>query len=197
MPAPPVDLSSLVPGQGALCARIHTRLGAIELELFEDIAPKTVGNFVGLALGAIAFTDPRTGTKVQRPYYDGLTFHRVIPDFMIQGGCPLGTGTGGPGYRFEDECDPRATHDEPGMLSMANAGPATNGSQFFITEIPTSYLNGRHTVFGRVRAGMDVLKKIARVERDARDRPQVPVVMDRVEVFRAEAQQQRAGEAVT
>jgi peptidyl-prolyl cis-trans isomerase B (cyclophilin B) len=116
-------------------AVVHTSKGDIKLRLFADKAPVTVANFVNLA---------------KKGYYDGLTFHRVIPDFMIQGGCPHGTGTGGPGYRFEDECTPELKHDAPGMLSMANAGPGTNGSQFFITHVETPWLDGRHTVFGQV-----------------------------------------------
>ena len=118
-----------------LTATFNTSRGPIHLRLFADKAPVTVANFVNLA---------------QRGYYNGLSFHRVIPDFMIQGGCPKGTGTGGPGYRFEDECRPDARHDKPGVLSMANAGPGTNGSQFFITHVPTSWLDGKHTVFGEV-----------------------------------------------
>jgi peptidyl-prolyl cis-trans isomerase B (cyclophilin B) len=121
-------------------AVIHTNKGNIKLRLFADKAPATVANFVNLA---------------KRGYYDGLTFHRVIPNFMIQGGCPSGTGTGGPGYRFEDECTPELKHDAPGKLSMANAGPGTNGSQFFITHVETSWLDGRHTVFGEVLGAED------------------------------------------
>jgi peptidyl-prolyl cis-trans isomerase B (cyclophilin B) len=121
-------------------AVLKTSKGNIKLQLFADEAPVTVANFVNLA---------------RRGYYDGLTFHRVIPDFMIQGGCPHGTGTGGPGYRFEDECTPALKHDAPGRLSMANAGPGTNGSQFFITHVATPWLDGRHTVFGAVRDGGD------------------------------------------
>lgn len=121
-------------------AVMHTSKGDIKILLFADIAPVTVANFVNLALNG---------------YYDELNFHRVIPDFMIQGGCPNGTGTGGPGYRFEDECSPKARHDRPGILSMANAGPGTNGSQFFITHVETAWLDGRHTVFGRVEDAED------------------------------------------
>jgi peptidyl-prolyl cis-trans isomerase B (cyclophilin B) len=121
-------------------AVVHTSKGDIKLRLFTDKAPVTVANFVNLA---------------KRGYYDGLTFHRVIPNFMVQGGCPQGTGTGGPGYRFEDECTPELTHDAPGKLSMANAGPGTNGSQFFITHVETSWLDGRHTVFGEVLDASD------------------------------------------
>ena len=129
-------------------AVMHTSKGDIKLRLFADKAPITVANFVNLA---------------KRGFYDGLTFHRVIPDFMIQGGCPHGTGTGGPGYRFEDECMTGLSHDAPGKLSMANAGPGTNGSQFFITHVPTPWLDGKHTVFGRVvgEADQDVVNAIA------------------------------------
>jgi len=119
---------------------MHTSKGDIKIELFADIAPVTVANFANLAING---------------YYDKLNFHRVIPDFMIQGGCPNGTGTGGPGYRFEDECSPKARHDRPGILSMANSGPGTNGSQFFITHVETAWLDGRHTVFGRVEDAQD------------------------------------------
>jgi peptidyl-prolyl cis-trans isomerase B (cyclophilin B) len=123
-----------------LIAVFNTDRGPIRLKLFADVAPVTVANFVNL---------------IQRGYYDGLNFHRVIPDFMIQGGCPNGVGNGGPGYRFEDECSPKARHDKPGMLSMANAGPSTNGSQFFITHTATSWLDGKHTVFGEVVSAAD------------------------------------------
>ncbi len=127
---------------------MKTNKGDINLNLFSEQAPITVANFVNL---------------IQRKYYDGLSFHRVIDDFMVQGGCPLGSGTGGPGYQFEDECVPELKHDKPGILSMANAGPGTNGSQFFITHIPTDWLDGKHTVFGEVAsdADMDVVNKIA------------------------------------
>jgi len=121
-------------------AVMHTSKGDIKIQLFADIAPVTVANFVNLAL---------------KGYYNELNFHRVIPDFMIQGGCPNGSGTGGPGYKFEDECSPNARHDRPGILSMANAGPGTNGSQFFITHVETAWLDGRHTVFGRVEDAQD------------------------------------------
>ncbi len=126
---------------------MKTNKGDINLNLFSQQAPVTVASFVNL---------------IQRKYYDGLSFHRVIDDFMVQGGCPLGTGTGGPGYQFEDECCPELKHDKPGILSMANAGPGTNGSQFFITHIPTDWLDGKHTVFGEVvsDADMDVVNKI-------------------------------------
>jgi cyclophilin family peptidyl-prolyl cis-trans isomerase len=147
-------------------ATLHTSEGAIELELYPDAAPKTVENFEKLS---------RDG------FYEGVIFHRVIPDFMIQGGDPTGTGTGGPGYEFEDEFNEhRVTR---GALAMANAGPNTNGSQFFIvTAEEASWLDGKHTVFGRVTAGMDVVDRISEVERDANDRPREPVTIDRVEL---------------
>ncbi|MGZ6142212.1 MAG: peptidylprolyl isomerase, partial [Myxococcales bacterium] len=134
----------------------------ITVKLFEKDAPKTVENFVGLATGKKEWIDPRTGQKSKAPLYDGTSFHRVIPDFMIQGGDPLGTGTGGPGYKFEDEFSSGKKFDKPGLLAMANAGPNTNGSQFFITEVPTPHLNNRHTIFGEVVKGGDLVPQIAR-----------------------------------
>jgi len=165
-------------------AKFVTTMGEITCELFEDKAPNTVGNFVGLAVGAREFLDPNTNEKAKRPFYNGLTFHRVIVDFMIQGGCPLGTGTGGPGYRFEDEFHPELRHDAAGKLSMANSGPNTNGSQFFITTVPTPWLDDKHAIFGQVVEGMDVLKQIESTKTDGSDRPVTPVVMKQVEVFR-------------
>ena len=141
-------------------AVIETSLGTIRIELFPDKAPKTVANFAGLAEGTKEFTDIKTGKKIKKKFYDGLIFHRVIPEFMIQGGCPAGEGTGGPGYKFEDEIDPELKFDKSGRLAMANSGPGTNGSQFFITEVSTPWLNGNHTIFGQVTDGMDVVKKI-------------------------------------
>ena len=129
----------------SLTAVFTTSRGPIRVKLHADQAPLTVANFVNLA---------------QRGFYDGLSFHRVIPDFMIQGGCPRGTGTGNPGYRFEDECRADLRHDKPGVLSMANAGPGTNGSQFFITHVPTPWLDGKHTVFGKVTEGLDVVDAV-------------------------------------
>ncbi len=144
-------------------ATFQTTAGDIVVRLLPEKAPKTVENFLGLAEGTREWTDPRTGSKVKTPLYDGTSFHRVIPQFMIQGGDPLGTGTGGPGYRFADEIGPENRFDRPGLLAMANAGPNTNGSQFFITEVPTPHLNRGHTIFGEVVKGEDLIAKIARM----------------------------------
>jgi len=144
---------------------IKTSLGEIHADLFAEEVPKTVENFL---------------TLTEKGFYNGLTFHRVIPGFMIQTGCPKGDGTGGPGYRFEDEFDPNLRHDKPGILSMANAGPNTNGSQFFITEVATPHLDDRHSVFGQVTQGMDVVKAIAGVPRDNRDRPRETVKLEEI-----------------
>ena len=151
-------------------ATIETNKGTIRLRLEDDKAPKTVANFEKLA---------------KEGFYNGLKFHRVIPDFMIQTGCPQGTGTGGPGYKFGDEFHKELKHDRAGILSMANSGPGTNGSQFFITEGPTPHLDGRHSVFGRVVSGLEVVKKVANVPRGAADRPNEDQVLERVEVFRS------------
>jgi len=155
-PAPEVN----VPGDGRLMARFKTSAGDIEAELHEAQTPKTVRNFVALASGTVEWTKP-DGSRTSDPLYSGLVFHRVIPEFMIQCGCPQGTGTGGPGWQFEDECRPGLRHDGPGVLSMANAGPGTNGSQFFITEVATPWLDGKHTVFGKVTKGVDLIARIA------------------------------------
>lgn len=172
-------MSEMKPGQYAV---FDTTLGEITVELFPDKAPVTVENFTGLAAGTKEFVDPQTREKATRPFYNGLTFHRVIPKFMIQGGCPLGSGTGGPGYRFKDEFTDDLTFDRPGRLAMANAGPGTNGSQFFITVEPTDWLNHRHTIFGQVVAGMDIVEKIVNTPRGANDRPKTPVVMNSVKI---------------
>lgn len=174
-----------------LFVTFKTSLGDIVAELFWEKVPNTVTNFVELAEGKRAFIDPKADPKlsaekrtVKRAYYDGLIFHRVIPKFMIQGGCPQGTGMGGPGYNFADEFDPSLKHEGPGILSMANSGPSTNGSQFFITEKTTAHLDGRHTVFGKVVSGLDIQNKIANVETAARNMPKVPVVMTKVLIGR-------------
>jgi peptidyl-prolyl cis-trans isomerase A (cyclophilin A) len=164
-------------------ARFVTSLGAFTVRLMPQHAPVTVANFVDLAAGRKEWRDPRDGRRKVEALYDGTVFHRVIADFMIQGGDPTGTGTGGPGYRFEDEVPPGAPgFDRPGLLAMANAGPNTNGSQFFVTVVPTPWLTGRHTIFGEVIAGMDVVNEISRVRTDARDKPVEDVVVQRVEI---------------
>ncbi len=163
-------------------ATLHTTKGDIVIELFDDEAPDTVANFVGLAGGTKEYRDPTTGETRTGKFYDGLGFHRVIGGFMIQGGCPLGTGTGGPGYRFADEFHPELSFNRPYLLAMANAGPGTNGSQFFITVAPTPHLNRRHTIFGEVKdpASQAVVDAIAATETDHRDRPTTPVVINSV-----------------
>jgi peptidyl-prolyl cis-trans isomerase A (cyclophilin A) len=167
-----------------LYATITTSMGVIVCKLFEKEAPLTVANFVGLARGTKEWTDPKTGQKVKRPLYNGTIFHRVIPDFMIQGGDPLGTGMGDPGYKFKDEFNPSLKFDKPGRLAMANAGPNTNGSQFFITVVPTPHLNNHHTIFGDVVEGMDVVNKIVAVPRDSNDKPRTPVVIRSIRIQR-------------
>jgi cyclophilin family peptidyl-prolyl cis-trans isomerase len=154
--------------EGTVKVKIETTMGEIQADLYASEAPKTVENFTTLA---------------KKGFYDGIVFHRVIPGFMVQTGDPTGTGRGGPGYQFEDEFSPKLKHDKPGVLSMANAGPNTNGSQFFITEAPTPHLDGRHSVFGQVTQGQDVVKKIASAERDASDRPRQEIKMTKVTVL--------------
>lgn len=151
-------------------ASMTTSMGVVEIDLYADKAPKTVNNFVTLACDG---------------FYDGLTFHRVIPDFMIQGGDPQGTGSGGPGYQFEDEIDPSVTFDKVGLLAMANSGPNTNGSQFFITVAETPWLNQKHTIFGEVTAGYDVVEAISKVDKGAGDKPNTPVTIDKIEITTA------------
>jgi peptidyl-prolyl cis-trans isomerase A (cyclophilin A) len=170
--------------KGLLYATLKTTMGDIVIQLFEDKAPKTVTNFVDLATGAKEWTDPKTREKVKRPLYNSTIFHRVIPGFMVQAGDPLGNGTGGPGYRFEDEFSAELKHSKAGVVSMANAGPNTNGSQFFITHKATPWLDGRHSVFGEVVKGQNVVDAIANVPRDARDRPTKDVVLQEVIISR-------------
>ena len=165
-------------------AIFETSQGNIVIKLLEKEAPKTVENFVGLAEGTREFTNEKTGKKEKRPFYDGLVFHRVIPDFMIQGGCPLGSGMGGPGYKFADEFHPSLKHSKPGKLSMANSGPNTNGSQFFITVAPTPWLDTKHTIFGEVVEGQDVANKISTLPRDRNDRPNTAVTLNHVKIER-------------
>ena len=164
-------------------ATFTTSMGTFKAQLLSEHAPVTVGNFVELAQGKRQWRDPRDGRSKTDPLYDGTVFHRVIPDFMIQGGDPEGSGRGGPGYQFEDECPPGGpTFDRPGLLAMANAGPNTNGSQFFVTVAATPWLNGKHTIFGEVTEGMDVVEAISKTPTGAQDRPRTDVVIEKVEI---------------
>ena len=178
------------PLPSTLYATLHTNRGDIRIQLFPNHAPKTVRNFVGLAEGTQEWRDPRTGAPSSDKFYDGLTFHRVIEGFMIQGGCPLGTGTGGPGYDFDDEIHPELAFNKPYLLAMANAGKrmgkGTNGSQFFITVVNTPHLQGKHTIFGEVAdgAGRQVVDAIATTQTDRSDRPTEPVVIEKVTIER-------------
>ena len=167
-------------------AIFETSQGNIVIRLLEKEAPKTVENFIGLAEGTKEFKDPISGKTEKRPYYDGLIFHRVIPDFMIQGGCPQGDGRGGPGYQFADEFHPSLRHSKAGKLSMENAGPGTNGSQFFITVAATPHLDNRHSIFGEVVEGQDIADKISKLPRDASDRPRTPVTLNKVRIERVQ-----------
>jgi peptidyl-prolyl cis-trans isomerase A (cyclophilin A) len=168
-----------------LTATLRTNQGTIVIRLFPDHAPKTVRNFVELAEGGREWTDPNTGQATTQKLYDGTIFHRVIPDFMIQGGDPLGSGRGGPGYKFADEIHPDLRFDRPYLLAMANAGPGTNGSQFFITVAPTPWLNGKHTIFGEVVQGADVVDLISRLKTGSQDRPVEDVTVDSVTIERS------------
>ena len=168
----------------ALTATLATTQGTVTVRLFPDQAPKTVRNFVELAEGGREWTNPRTRSNTKDKLYDGTIFHRVIANFMIQGGDPLGTGTGGPGYKFGDEIHPDLQFDRPYLLAMANAGPGTNGSQFFVTTVPTPWLNGKHTIFGEVIDGIDVIDKISRVQTVPGDRPVQDVVLQSVTINR-------------
>ncbi|MCG3174364.1 MAG: hypothetical protein GMKNLPBB_02598 [Myxococcota bacterium] len=182
------EVAKMPPGKlknfkGTVYALIKTNLGDIKLKLYHDKAPLTVANFIGLASGVKEWKDPRTGQMMKdKRFYDGVIFHRVIPGFMIQGGDPLGVGMGGPGYTFADEFHPSLSFNKPGLLAMANSGPATNGSQFFITDKDSlpSHLNNRHSIFGEVVEGLDVVNRIANTPRGGNDRPNTPVVMQRV-----------------
>ena len=171
-----------------ITATLHTNHGDIAINLFDAQAPKTVENFVGLAEGTKQYRDPATGAMTTGRYYDGLTFHRIIDGFMIQGGCPIGNGTGGPGYQFGDEIHPELTFSKPYLLAMANAGPRTNGSQFFITVSQPAWLNRKHTIFGEVaddasRAVVDAIAKLP--TNKANDRPLQPVIIESVEITRS------------
>ena len=187
---PPINVA----GQGQLYARFDTTQGVVVVELEEKRTPKTVASFVGLATGNMPWQDPKTNQQVTTPLFDGVRFHRVIPGFMVQVGDPQSRypelkarwGTGSPGYRFADEIHPELKHKTAGMLSMANSGPGTNGSQFFITEGPTPHLDGKHAIFGHVIVGLDVIKKIANVKTN-RDCPLEDQLILKVEVFRSES----------
>ena len=169
-----------------LTATLATTQGTVTVLLFPDHAPKTVRNFVELAEGGREWTDPRTRAVTKDKLYDGTIFHRVIAGFMIQGGDPLGTGTGGPGYKFGDEFHPDLSFSRPYLLAMANAGPGTNGSQFFITTVPTPHLNRRHTIFGEVIEGQDVVDRISHVRTGRNDRPVTDVVLESVTVTQSD-----------
>ena len=178
-PAPP-HVAEFAKG-AQVRATFKTSAGDFVCELYADDCPVTVGNFVALARGEAPFTDA-AGRTVKRPFYDGTVFHRVIKDFMVQGGDPTGTGRGGPGYRFGDEIVAHRRHDRPGILSMANAGPNTNGSQFFLTEVPTPWLDGKHTVFGAIVEGLDVLQAIAKSPVGAGDQPKTPITLQQLTI---------------
>ncbi len=181
-PSNPALAPVTLPTDPGLYAVIYTSMGNIVCRLFDKDAPQTVANFRGLATGTKAWTDPETNKEKHTPLYSGTTFHRVIPQFMIQGGDPTGTGMGSPGYQFEDEIDASHTFDHPGILAMANSGPNTNGSQFFITVAPTPWLNGKHSMFGEVVAGQDVVDAISQVPRDEQDKPLTPVKILRIAI---------------
>jgi peptidyl-prolyl cis-trans isomerase A (cyclophilin A) len=168
-------------------ATLQTTLGPVVIRLFPEVAPKTVQNFVGLADGSQQWRDPQTGAPAGRPLYSGTIFHRVIDGFMIQGGDPLGNGRGGPGYEFEDEFAPGVGFDRPYLLAMANAGPGTNGSQFFITGVPTPHLNNRHTIFGEVVQGTETVDQILKTPTDRNDRPTTDVVIQSVTIERRQS----------
>ena len=176
-----------------LTAKLRTNRGTVTVRLFPDQAPKTVQNFVELAEGTREWTDPQTRQRTTGKLYDGTIFHRVIPNFMIQGGDPLGTGTGGPGYKFGDEIHPDLRFDRPYLLAMANAGPGTNGSQLFITTVPTPHINGKHTIFGEVIEGSDVVDQVSKVATGRADRPVDDVVLESVQIDRGDGAGNSAG----
>ncbi|MBV8069672.1 MAG: peptidylprolyl isomerase [Acidobacteriaceae bacterium] len=182
-PLTPVTL----PSEPGLYAVIYTSMGNIVCRLFETKAPKTVANFVALASGTKTWTDPITGKPRRAPLYSGTTFHRVIPGFMIQGGDPAGDGTGGPGYEIKDEIEPNFSFDRPGILAMANHGPDTNGSQFFITVAPATHLDGHYSAFGEVVSGQDVADAISNVPRNSDDKPLTPVKIMRIMIRKVPA----------
>jgi peptidyl-prolyl cis-trans isomerase A (cyclophilin A) len=186
LPDSPGSQAQVSPQPTGPTAVFDTSMGRITCKLFAKEAPETVANFIGLAEGTKDWTNPDTKQKMHgKPLYNWTAFHRVIPDFMIQGGDPLGTGMGDPGYYFKDEFDPNLNFDVPGRLAMANSGPNTNGSQFFITEVPTEYLNQKHTIFGQCdESSVLVVKSIARVERDGQDKPVDPVILKKVTIVR-------------
>jgi len=184
-PTPQQAVEALKAGPG-IFAVIDTSMGRIVTQLYPEVAPEGVANFTGLAEGTKEFLDPMTRQPVKKNFYDGLTFHRVIPGFMIQGGCPLGSGTGGPGYRFKNEVSEKLQFDKPGRLAYANAGKDTNGSQFFITHAATPWLNGNYTIFGQTLQGQDVVDKIGSVEKGPNDRPVKPVMIDKISIVRIE-----------
>ena len=184
LPDSPDTQAHVSPQPTGPTAVFDTSMGRITCKLFDKQAPKTVANFIGLAEGTRDWTDPVTHKKMRnKPLYNGTQFHRVIPEFMIQGGDPTATGMGDPGYMFEDEFDPNLNFDVPGRLAMANSGPNTNGSQFFITELPTEHLNQKHTIFGQCDdSSILVVKSIARVDRDGNDKPTEPVILKKVTI---------------
>jgi peptidyl-prolyl cis-trans isomerase A (cyclophilin A) len=169
----------------AMFAKFSTSEGDFKVRLHDDKAPKTVANFVELAEGTKEWVDPQSHQKVKRPFYNGLIFHRVIDGFMIQGGCPMGNGMGGPGYQFADEFGAGLKHDRPGLLSMANAGPNTNGSQFFVTLVPTPWLDNKHAIFGEVVEGMDVVQRIGKTQTARGDRPVKDITVNSVAIERS------------
>jgi len=184
LPDSPGMQSHLSPQPTGPTAILDTSMGRITCKLYSKEAPETVANFIGLAEGTKDWTDPKTKQKMHgKPLYDGTTFHRVIPEFMVQGGDPMGDGTGDPGYFFKDEFDPDLNFDVPGRLAMANSGPNTNGSQFFVTEVPTEHLNQKHTIFGQCDDhSVVVVQSIARVQRDDQDKPVDPVILNKVTI---------------